>query len=106
MISPRHRLRPHLACVGFGAIAVVVCGIRLMAPEALAAPLTVGELAGISLPLTVAWFTFSGSCMLSPKEAGLVGVLASCSRFAGQAFFFAGIPVWAYWYLHLVFGVL
>lgn len=104
--SPRNHLRPHLACVGFGAIAVVVCGIRLMAPGALAVPLTVGELVGVSLPLTVAWFAFSGSCILSREEDGLVGILAACSRFAGQAFFCAGIPVWAYWYLHLVFGVL
>ena len=106
MKSSWNRLRPPLACIGFGAIVVVFCGVRLMTPEVGAVPLTAGELLGISLPLTVAWFAFSGSCMLSREEGGAVGVLASCSRFAGQAFFCAGIPVWAYWYLHLVFGVL
>jgi hypothetical protein len=44
--------------------------------------------------------------MLANEDEGIRGIVAACSRFAGQASCFAGIPVWAYWYLHLVFGIL
>ncbi len=43
--------------------------------------------------------------MLSATRRGLSGALASASQFLGQAAFLAGIPVWAYWYLELVFGL-
>jgi hypothetical protein len=78
----------------------------MTAPPSSSFPLTAGELFGISLPLTVAWFSFSGLCMLANGRVGLSGLVASCSRFAGQAALLAGIPIWAYWYLHLVFRVI
>lgn len=81
-------------------------GTVVTSPPSSSFPLAAGELFGISLPLTVAWFSFSGLCMLADEGAGLAGVVAAWSRFAGQAALFAGIPVWIYWYLHLVFRVI
>jgi len=105
MHGPADRLRLPLACIAVASISVTFCGIRLTPPPASPFPLTAGELFGISLPLTVAWFSFSGLCMLAHEKAGPQGLVAACSRFAGQAVFLAGIPVWVYWYLHLVFRV-
>lgn len=104
--SVRARLRLPLTCIAFGAIAIAYYGIHLVAPGSSPVLLTVAELTAVSLPLTVAWFSFSGSCMLSEAKRGPAAAAASLSRFFGQAAFFAGIPVWAYWYLHLVFGVI
>jgi hypothetical protein len=100
------RLRFPLACIAFGSISVAFCGICLTTPPSSSFPLTASELFGISIPLTVAWFSFSGLCMLANEKTGLSGVVASWSRFAGQAALLAGIPVWVYWYLHLVFRVI
>lgn len=103
MRSLRDRLRQPLTCVGLGSISLAYWGIHLATPASAPFPLTAGEFAGMSLPLTVAWFSLSGSCMLASEQRGLAGLIASGSRFAGQAAFLAGIPVWAYWYLHFAF---
>jgi len=100
------RLRFPLACIAFASISLTFWGIYLATPPSSSFPLTASELFGISLPLTVAWFSLSGLCMLANEKAGPSGVIASWSRFAGQAALLAGIPVWVYWYLHLVFRVI
>jgi hypothetical protein len=102
----RDRLRSPLACVAFGSISIAYYGVHLATPASSPGLLTVGELAGISLPLTVAWFSFSGTCMLCEVQYGLSGIITSGSQLLGQAALLAGIPVWAYWYLHLVFRVI
>jgi len=100
------RLRLPLACIAFGSISVALCGICLTAAPSSSFSLTASELFGISLPLTVAWFSFSGLCVLANEKAGLPAAVASLSRFLGQAALLAGIPVWVHWYLHLVFRVI
>lgn len=100
------RLRAPLAFVAFGSVALAHFGLALGTAESASLEATAAELAGVSLPLTVAWFAFSGTCMLATEEGGLSGVLASWSRIAGWAALILGVPVWAFWYLHLVFGVL
>lgn len=102
----RDQIRHSLACVGLGSISVAYYGIHLVTPAASPFPLTASEFVGMSLPLTVAWFSLSGSCMLASQGSGLAGLIASGSRFAGRAAFLAGIPVWAYWYLHLAFRII
>ncbi len=81
-------------------------GLAAAVPGASPFPVTAAEIAAMSLPLTVAWFAFSGACMLACERGGVTGAVAACSRFAGQAAFAAGIPVWGYWYLHFVFRAL
>lgn len=98
------RLRLPLACIALGSISIACYGISLATPASAPVPLTLAELVGMSLPLTVAWFSFSGTCMLSETRGGSLGALASTSRFLGQAAVLAGIPVWAYWYLDLLCG--
>lgn len=105
MRSLPDRLRLPLACIATASLSVSLVGVHLTPPPSSPLPLAAAELFGISLPLTVAWFAFSGLCMLANGSAGLAGLIASGSRFAGQAALFAGIPVWVYWYLHLVFRV-
>ncbi len=100
------RLRFPLACIAFASILLASWGIYFTTAASSPFPLTAGELIGISLPLTVAWFSFSGLCMLANEKTGLSGVVASWSRFLGQAALIAGIPVWVHWYLHLVFRVI
>lgn len=100
------RRRFSLACIAFGSLSVALCGLKSITLPSSSFPLAASELFGISIPLTVAWFSFSGLCMLANEKAGVSAVLSSCSRFVGQAALGAGIPVWVYWYLHLVFRVI
>ncbi len=102
MRAGRHDLRLPLACLATGALAIGYLGLHLLANAPAGLPLGFSQLAGISLPWTVAWFAFGGSCALTREEGALLGTLSAWSRLTGRAALWVGIPLWGLWYLQLL----